>query len=69
MLKKAALLEAEGRRNNWAGIQTPPNCKRRVDGGVLDPCSLWSRASDLESVFPPPSCLLPSAFPDQEEEK
>jgi len=50
---------AEARRNNWMGIQTPSNCEHRVDGGVLDPCSLRSRAEGGASI---PFCLLPSAL-------
>ncbi|NJN10029.1 MAG: 3'-5' exoribonuclease, partial [Richelia sp. RM1_1_1] len=39
----------------------PPNCKHRVDGGVLDPCSLWSQAEGWKqySLLPSASCPLP----------
>jgi hypothetical protein len=57
---------AEGRRNNWTGIQTPPNCKRRVDGGVLDPRPVWSRAECRSQNFllPSASCPLPFLIKD-----
>ena len=29
--------QKSGVRINWMGIQTPPNCRHRVDGGVLNP--------------------------------
>jgi hypothetical protein len=38
------------------GFKPQQNCKRRVDGGVLDPCSLRSRAGgrgQFSSLEPP----------------
>jgi hypothetical protein len=44
------------------GFKLQPNCKRRVNGEVLDPCSLRSQAGNTSAVFllPPALCLLPS---------
>jgi hypothetical protein len=48
-----------GRRHKMEKRFKPqPNCKCRVDGGVLDPNSVRSRAGDTSAVS---SCLLPSA--------
>jgi hypothetical protein len=41
------------------GFKPQPNCQRRVDSGVLDPCSVRSRAGDTNAVS---SCPLPPAF-------
>ena len=60
-----------GRRNNWESIQTPnassfmpgnpstglaPNCKRRVDAGVLDRKFALVTGRGQEAVLPSASC-------------
>ncbi len=62
-----AIEEGRGQKEqDTYGIQTPPVLEplNKSLVGVLNPTSLWSRASVLESEFPSAFCLLPSAFPD-----
>jgi hypothetical protein len=42
------------------GFKPQPNCKRRLDGGVLNPSSVRSRAGDFSAVF-----LLPPRLKEE----
>jgi hypothetical protein len=42
-LEEGRRQRAEGRRNFFVGDSDPANCKRGVDGGVLDPSSVRSQ--------------------------
>jgi hypothetical protein len=63
-LKKAEVRRQRAEGTLSLGIQTPTNCKHRVDDGVLDPCSFQSRADVRSQYSLQHSCLLPSAFLD-----
>ncbi|MBG1245598.1 hypothetical protein [Nostoc sp. NZL] len=52
LLKKAGGRRQEAEGTFSSGIQTPPNCKRRVDGRVLDPSSVRSQVTEMEAAFP-----------------
>jgi hypothetical protein len=55
--------EAEGRRSNRMGIQTPTDCEHRADGGVLYPVgSGQTEQRVLLITFLTYSSLLPSAL-------
>ncbi|WP_335029978.1 hypothetical protein [Nostoc sp.] len=69
--------EAGGRRSKSVGVESPTDLEpvNSCSVGVLNPCSLWSRAVVTECSFPPASCptladsltlrYLPPAFLDK----
>ncbi len=68
LLKKAAMLRAEGTYVSFRWGFRPRLNESHAYGrsmGVLNPCSLRSRAENKSLNSLQHSCLLPSAFPDK----